>query len=89
MTRKLDKDHLDAIQDLRERFAKNANWIGNVSIERTLITRQVEQIENQYAELMNQFDQLRKEESELLDTLKERYGEGQIDIQAGTFTSAE
>ena len=89
MTKKLDKDHLDAIQDLRERFAKNANWIGNVSIERTLITRQVEQIENQYAELMNQFDQLRKEESELLDTLKERYGEGQIDIQAGTFTSAE
>ena len=89
MTRKLDKDHLYAKQDLRERFAKNANWIGNVSIERTLITRQVEQIENQYAELMNQFDQLRKEESELLDTLKERYGEGQIDIQAGTFTSAE
>ena len=43
MTKKLDKDHLDAIQDLRERFAKNANWIGNVSIERTLITRQVEQ----------------------------------------------
>jgi hypothetical protein len=89
MTRKLDKDHLDAIQDLRERFAQNANWIGNVSIERTLITRQVEQIENQYVELMNQFDQLRKEESELLDTLKERYGEGQINIQAGTFTSAE
>lgn len=89
MTRKLDKEHLDAIQTLRERFAQNANWIGNVSIERTLIQRQLEQIESQYEELLQQFDKLREEETQLLEKLKERYGEGQIDIQSGTFTSAE
>ena len=89
MTRKLDKEHLDAIQTLRERFAQNANWLGNVSIERTLIQRQLEQIEIQHEELLQQFDKLREEETQLLEKLKERYGEGQIDIQAGTFTSAE
>ena len=89
MTKKLDKEHLDAIQDLQNRFAQNANWIGNVSIERTLIQRQLEQIESQHEELLEQFDKLRQEETQLLENLKERYGEGQIDIQAGTFTSAE
>jgi hypothetical protein len=89
MTRKLDKDHLDAIQDLRERFAQNANWIGNVSIERSLLQKQLEQLETQQADLLTKFDALRHEEAQLLDKLKERYGEGQINIQAGTFTSAE
>jgi len=89
MTKKLDKEHLDAIQDLQQQFAKNASWIGNVSIERELISRQLEQVESQYDELMNQFDQLRSKETELLDKLKERYGEGQIDIVAGTFTPTE
>jgi archaellum component FlaC len=86
MTRKLDKEHLDAIQDLRTRFAENAGWLGNVSIELKLIERQREQIEARYDELMSQFDRLREEESQLIETLKERYGDGQIDISSGTFT---
>jgi predicted nuclease with TOPRIM domain len=86
MTRKLDKEHLDAIQNMRTRFAENAGWLGNVSIELKLIERQREQIESRYDELMLQFDQLREEEAQLIETLKERYGDGQIDISSGTFT---
>ena len=86
MTRKLDKEHLDAIQSLRERFAQNAAWIGNVSIERALIKKQAEQLEAQHEELMRQFDQLREDENELLEKLKERYGDGEINIADGTFT---
>ena len=86
MTRKLDKEHLDAIQSLRDRFAQNASWIGNVSIERALIKKQTEQLEAQHEELMRQFDQLREDENELLEKLKERYGDGEINIADGTFT---
>ena len=35
---------------------------------------------------MNQFERLQKEESELVEQLKERYGNGEINIAAGTFT---
>ena len=86
MTRKLDKEHLEAIQSLRDRFAQNASWIGNVSIERALIKKQTEQLEAQHEELMRQFDQLREDENELLEKLKERYGDGEINIADGTFT---
>jgi len=86
MTRKLDKEHLDAIQDLRERFAQNANWIGNISIELKMIERQQAQLQEQESELLRQFDSLREEESKLIDTLKERYGDGEINIANGTFT---
>jgi gas vesicle protein len=86
MTRKLDKEHLESIQDLRERFAQNASWLGNVSIERALIKRQAEQLDAQHEELMRQFDEMREQESEVLEKLKERYGDGEININAGTFT---
>ena len=86
MTRKLDKEHLDAIQSLRERFTQNASWLGNVYIEQALIKRQAEQLDAQHEELMRQFDEMREQESELLEKLKERYGDGEINIANGTFT---
>ena len=86
MTRKLDKEHLESIQDLRERFAQNASLLGHVYIERALIKRQAEQLDAQHEELMRQFDEMREQESELLEKLKERYGDGEINIANGTFT---
>jgi hypothetical protein len=35
---------------------------------------------------LDQFESLRKQESELLEKMRERYGEGQINIAEGTFT---
>ena len=86
MTKKLDKEHLDAIQDLQQRFAQNASWLGSVAIELKMLERQQAQTESQQEELMRQFDSLREEEQRLIESLKERYGEGEINIAQGTFT---
>ena len=86
MTKKLDKEHLDAIQDLQQRFATNASWLGSVAIELKLLERQQAQTDAQQEELMRQFDSLREEEQRLVESLKERYGEGEINIAQGTFT---
>ena len=86
MTKKLDKEHLDAIQDLQQRFATNASWLGSVAIELKMLERQQAQTDAQQEELMRQFDSLREEEQRLVESLKERYGEGEINIAQGTFT---
>jgi TolA-binding protein len=86
MTKKLDKEHLDAIQDLQQRFATNASWLGSVAIELKMLERQQAQTESQQDELMTQFDKLREQEQQLIESLKERYGEGEINIAQGTFT---
>jgi TolA-binding protein len=86
MTKKLDKEHLEAIQDLQQRFAQNASWIGSVSIELKMLERQTAQTESQHEELLRQFDALREEEQKLVESLKERYGDGEINIAQGTFT---
>jgi len=86
MTRKLDREHLEEIQTLRDTFAKNANTLGNIAIELHLLTRQLETMNVEQTKYLDQFESLRKQESDLLDKMRERYGEGQINIADGTFT---
>lgn len=86
MARKLDKEHLEEIQTLRDTFAKNANTLGNIAIELHLLTRQLEAMNAEQDKYLDQFESLRKQESDLLDKMRERYGEGQINIADGTFT---
>jgi len=88
MTKKLDKEHLDAIQELQANFSTVVNILGNISIEIHLATKQLDQLQSDHANYVHQFETLQQHESDLLARLKERYGDGQIDIQAGTFTPA-
>lgn len=89
MTRKLDKEHLEAIQQLQEKFATNSRYLGSIAIELKMLEQQQNVLLENQQELFAEFSELRNEETKLIDTLKERYGDGQINIADGTFTSAE
>lgn len=86
MTRKLDKEHLDEIMGLRNSYNSNALELGNLAIEITVMQQRLEMLQNEQTRCMNTFYDLRKQESKLLDKMRERYGEGEINIQSGTFT---
>lgn len=86
MTRKLDKEHLEEIQALRESFARNANILGNIAIEMYATRKQLEQLETEQTTYLQDFERLQQQESELIQTMRDRYGEGQINIADGTFT---
>ncbi len=87
MTRKLDKEHLDEIQSLRELFANNANNLGSISLEQIAINRRLEFLNAEQDKLYSEFESLRTKEQELLEKMRERYGDGQINIADGTFTA--
>ena len=87
--KKLDKEHVDSITNLREQFQQNTLEIGSVSIELQFLETQKSSLEQRKTTLMNQFVQLREQETALIDSLKERYGDGSINITDGTFTPYE
>jgi predicted transcriptional regulator len=86
MTRKLDKEHQDEIQALRSEFAKNSSTLGNIAIELHVLNRQLEMMNAEQDKFLTQFESLRTQESELMQKMRERYGDGQINIVDGTFT---
>jgi hypothetical protein len=86
MTKKLDMEHLDEIQTLRDEFAKNTNILGNIAIDRYVTEMRLKTIDSEEQRYLDQFENLQKQESALLEKMRERYGEGQINIADGTFT---
>lgn len=86
MTKKLDKEHLDALQQLRNSFAENANNLGAISLEQIAINRRLDFLNAEQDKLYSEFESLRKQEQELLEKMRERYGDGQINLAEGTFT---
>jgi hypothetical protein len=85
MVKKLDKEHVDEINKLRDEFTQNTNMIGSVTIELEFLETQKKSLEQRKATLLTQFVELREQESKLIESLKERYGDGQINIADGTF----
>lgn len=88
MTKKLDKEHLEAITILRNDFAQNTQLLGTVSIEEHVLESKLDIVKSQKSQLLDQFTRLQERESELLDLLKDRYGDGSVNIEDGTFTPA-
>ena len=86
MTRKLDKEHLDEIQTMRDEFATNSNTMGSLRLEQLALEQRIEFLQQEQKRCFAAFESLRKQETELLDKMRERYGDGQINIAEGTFT---
>lgn len=89
MIKKLDKEHLDEINSLRELFTQNSNMLGTIETELLSMQDRIKELEEEKQKQYTQFLQLRKQESDLVQTMRERYGEGQINIVDGTFTAAD
>ena len=86
MTKKLDEEHLLLIQQLRDEFAENSNVIGNNSIRIIMLQKEIDKLNSNQDTAIAEFEAPQLKESELLETLRERYGEGQVNINEGTFT---
>lgn len=89
MTRKLDKEHLEAITELREQFSRVTMTLGNMTIEEITLQRQLETVQQEKQSYINELADLQQRETDLINRLRERYGDGEINIANGTFTAVE
>jgi len=88
-TKKIDKTDLESINKLREEYSQNSMKLGMVSVDEYNVNQQLQQIVSAKEELFSGLEKLKKQEFELIENLKEKYGDGQINIEQGTFTSIE
>jgi len=85
--KKLEKQHVDEINQLRTKFAENNTEIALASKEIFALEQRGLQINSYRTQLLEQFQILQQQESELIVKLKEHYGEGSIDLEKGVFVS--
>ncbi len=78
---------MESIKTIRNKFNEVSTNLGYVSVDEYNATQQLNEIASYKEQLFTSLDELKKEEQTIFDQLKEKYGDGQINIEEGTFTS--
>lgn len=87
MTQKLDAEHVENLQKLRTQYTQVVSALGQLSLEQQYYEQQLQSIETRKQGFLQQYDSLKAQENTLIEELKARYGEGEINLETGTFTA--
>lgn len=78
-------EDIQAVKDLQSKYATNTAQIGQVEVELHLLKRRLTQIEDIRTNLFATYDELQKQEKELVESLNQKYGDGVLDLDSGRF----
>jgi len=82
----LESSDLEKIQKFRNDYSEITTKLADVEVELIFLENQKENIENLKSKLRNQLLELRDLEIKMATELREKYGEGEFDINTGIFT---
>jgi adenylate kinase len=85
-SKKLAKADIESITNIQGQFTECTNTLGLLQIDEKTINNQLLMLEEKKNETFQKLDELRNQEQELFNSLQEKYGQGQINLQEGTFT---
>jgi hypothetical protein len=89
MTKKLDSADLNQILDIQKNYDSLSQIISARTIDKHITEKQLLEIEAELSIAFQKFDKLQGQEQEFIQALQDKYGNGKIDIESGTFTSTE
>jgi len=84
-TTKFTEEELTKITELRDRTTRITSELGQVQLQKSLISEELQQLEELAANILVQFKNLRAEETDFVGKLNEKYGKGTVDITTGEF----
>ena len=83
---KFEELEIQKIQKFKTDFSEITARLGEVEIELTLLDSQIKHIEGIKQSLKEKYIKLRESEVEIAAELRQKYGEGEFDIDSGVFT---
>ena len=83
---KFTDDELKSLQELQTNYQEKQNVLGQLAVQKILMNQQVESIETRLVEVEQEYQTVQQEERELVKTLNDKYGPGQLDPATGVFT---
>ena len=85
---KFTEDELNLLQKLQTDYQEKQTILGQLSVQRILIDQQAEALALRMTEVEQEYLNVQQEEQDLVKTLNEKYGPGQLDPQTGVSTPA-
>lgn len=85
----VSEEEITQIKTLQEKYQTLALQLGQASLQRTQLNRELENVETNEQKLHVAYDECREEEQNLVKSMTEKYGIGNLDIETGKFTPQE
>jgi len=82
---KFTQEELDQITQLKERNILKISEFGQIELELLLANQRIESLSIAKETLEGDYIKLQDDERELVRTLNEKYGAGQVDLSSGEF----
>ena len=85
----LTESELNALRELREKYALSTTQFGQLKIEKRLISKELERLDRLEEEFESQYDAIIQTEVALVKQIEETYGQGNVDLETGIFTPVQ
>jgi oligoribonuclease NrnB/cAMP/cGMP phosphodiesterase (DHH superfamily) len=81
--KKLTQEEINNIKDLQKQYNSNLFELGSAEAQLQLLTAQIKFIEAEKNNILSDLNKIGDKEKELVDSLQEKYGTGNIDLETG------
>jgi len=83
---KFTEEEVSSIKKFREDFSQITARLGEIEIEGIILKSQQDKLSEMKSEVESNYKKLRADEIKLAGELKEKYGDGEFDLETGIFT---
>jgi|TARA_R110001592_G_scaffold190842_1_gene436884 hypothetical protein len=83
---KFTDDELQSLQGLQTSYQEKQSTLGQLSVQRLLLNQQLDALETRTVEVETEYQTVQQEERDIVKTLNDKYGPGQLDPTTGVFT---
>ena len=88
-TTTLTETELSALRELREQYALLTTQFGQLKIEKRLIEKELQRLNELETQFEEQYDSIIESEISLVKQIEDSYGQGNVDLETGMFTPAQ
>jgi chromosome segregation ATPase len=83
LKKQLTQEEIDAIKDLQAQYNKTVFELGSVEAQLHYLLAQTESLKTEKNGILSDMNKIGEKEKELVDSLQEKYGAGNIDLASG------
>jgi len=85
---KFSEEELKSLRDLQDGYSEKSAQFGQLRVQKLLVQQQLDNLEQTEIQFESDYVALQEKERDLVKSLNEKYGPGNLDPATGVFTPA-
>lgn len=89
ISKEFNDSDIEMVKGLQSAYAITTAQIGQIEIELHLLNKRLDQVKQIREDLFTKYSDLQTQETDLVKSLNEQYGDGVLDLDSGKFIPTE